>query len=1830
MIIPLPLHILVALTGCDVVWHARLSSGAAGSPPSLEFSVSECSPLGILHGRGRAIMLFHPVGPQLPRVPKYSRVAQEQLRQRLTPPVVYDLGWPRQWWAWRARGSMSAVLALAVLSCTVIATIMGAAALGVYHAPNSLCRTMRSCFVLVSNTLIGAATSPCRAMHLCLLWTCILQAQPISRLQYASVATAYWLSWCDFHVRLGLCRVLTCLAVYATVRVHAPAVVCMCMLAGFAWPMFPITSSEQGASLPSEAQTESNVSPQEWDALSVSSTSLPLVSEGRGNRPAVRDQFTSPRPPVVPLRLPEAPGRATVAADNDATRQQVEDTRRRLGQIDEALALRLERGDIALLSLRWLLEERPQRLARRQDLEKQHHGQAHLSRRSAAELLRSGRRRVLAVSYGWRTPGNPDPTGEMMQDLIFFLDKFVAKHHISLELTDFGVFLDFGSLYQSPRTSPQNEAFRRALKVMASLYASAIGTCVLRYNTIPPRPSSYEGKVVVFGLRPTISDKAALLAALQNLPSSDHIMSVRIEPKGGSFAASLCYNCQGHAENAVASLERWAKQQDCEQDCPVEGACFLWNEMPLSGRGWPTLELAVAKEVLSLVRMPRMRAARELMANLPVPKLYDISDRGSPVSLDGSETQQSCEYVREAIRGAHFTSSADRQTVVELYQGHRLETFDKMDPDGAALYDLRWDNSLVDMRIERLRVGGQLLWHGRIAAEVAARDMPRLQRRAERASSLIPRAAHFVPIGVVQLGDYVSDLLVLARFWQQGGEEAMLNFYVGMGFVTASIVGTWILILKMDLGKRRLRLALLALAPFNLHIIALGALPPEAVSNDEGLEKINLCREEHAKASRALAEATSSHVSAKDEESTAKTQLSEKKQAEYAMMQRGLTMDAFKIEMEESVRQKRLRSNELSDTVQILQAELGWSTWEQVKKIQGQETADRLKSKANLRGHPASLNELHKATREHSDIAKRVQELNAHIHALALPETDELKAAADEASLRLHRTSVALARAKETELTWKKAYADAKVAHARKVLPFWLLKAIESSLESMPLSILTVSALFDSRHSAAVGGAHSEALLWMSVSLSVLSMSYGYFGLCATLLKQGGFFGEGVKDSLQGDRAKVFLCIMLHICCCVAVLGGCWGTRSISVYRWVLPCTFISITSIGMGCKGVLSVVGSIREIGVNVKVVGRGWMLAFVCFWVFVLLGNAWVCIHRLEGSYFWSLLFVWLIGLLWGTSAWYAGAPLLAFLCGPPGLMVAVVLAVVFVCALPAGTLTLAVDIAVFVIEDKSMLAVARLIAVLRRVVLFAMSAATVVASWPAPGMMAVLGALQCADVCGSSWLFHRLGIDSWNFFGHCHCHCIRQTCLRLTRPRIAIEAAASTVETHDPDHAARMQRSLAVRDGYSELLDMLDGVVRTAQVQQAPSYLSLSMRIGGQDLGKAVDLAQAMLLVCKELLAALPDLEPTERTTLEGLLAAYMPSGDGMNEARLLRALFPYTSGNGQIVQAAEALSCVPGANPPDAKSQVAFSEAHPMRGVLLALALQQEVWTGAGSMLGNRGASASLYPLSSLADRADYFVSHSPSDDGVLKVAMLRNFLSIQPLLGAAFIITAMISLLLFSLGYSIQQQLIPAMPWWSLGAVPIAAFALLLIWVILSGLDYLPLGCAPWALVHATAWVDRCCVDDSTAESIDAAVKSFPMFISKCDRMIALISENYFANLRCVYELATFCDMHERDLMDRLLLFSPTWPSIFRPSMHTVLLDKERAWLSDFRCREAICAKPADRAVILKDIRRRWQSEDAFDAFVHDTLPEILLESKAQYQRRMRTVALQCCELVLGD
>ena len=117
----------------------------------------------------------------------------------------------------------------------------------------------------------------------------------------------------------------------------------------------------------------------------------------------------------------------------------------------------------------------------------------------------------------------------------------------------------------------------------------------------------------------------------------------------------------------------------------------------------------------------------------------------------------------------------------------------------------------------------------------------------------------------------------------------------------------------------------------------------------------------------------------------------------------------------------------------------------------------------------------------------------------------------------------------------------------------------------------------------------------------------------------------------------------------------------------------------------------------------------------------------------------------------------------------------------------------------------------------------------------------------------------------------------------------------------------------------------------------------------------------------------------------------------------------------------------------------------------------------------------------------------------------------------------------------------------------------------------------------------------------------------------------------MYELATFCRMHKDNLDSRLLLLSPTWPSVFNPFKLARLSeqDQELAPLEGIRLADVQCAMPRDRAIVLDAIRREWDSEMAFETFVRNELPEVLAASKRRYSRQMASVAGNAFQMAFG-
>jgi len=115
----------------------------------------------------------------------------------------------------------------------------------------------------------------------------------------------------------------------------------------------------------------------------------------------------------------------------------------------------------------------------------------------------------------------------------------------------------------------------------------------------------------------------------------------------------------------------------------------------------------------------------------------------------------------------------------------------------------------------------------------------------------------------------------------------------------------------------------------------------------------------------------------------------------------------------------------------------------------------------------------------------------------------------------------------------------------------------------------------------------------------------------------------------------------------------------------------------------------------------------------------------------------------------------------------------------------------------------------------------------------------------------------------------------------------------------------------------------------------------------------------------------------------------------------------------------------------------------------------------------------------------------------------------------------------------------------------------------------------------------------------------------------------------VYELATFCRMHKDHLDQRLLLLSPTWPSIFNPFKSAQLTEEELKPIVNFSLAEVQCTMPRDRAVVLDAIRREWGSEAAFESFVRTQLPKLLAVSKRRYSQQIASVATRAFQMAFG-
>jgi predicted DNA-binding ribbon-helix-helix protein len=242
--------------------------------------------------------------------------------------------------------------------------------------------------------------------------------------------------------------------------------------------------------------------------------------------------------------------------------------RQALTELDKIVIQVLLSGAIRLLCVKWLLMQPANfKMPNRQALEEiERSGVSSsplLSPQEAVALVERGDRSIGTLTYGWLSPGDPDPKSSRIR----VLRRALMGRAIRIE----ALFWDFGSLYQAPRTSEQAASFKLALEggAMNQLYASILATTVLQIKEIPPRPAEFDGVVCLFKLSANVDENMvrAALIGFGTIESCDLSHS----PPIVRFASHL---------SAVKAKDAGVWPGLCE------GLDTLYNETPYFYRGW--------------------------------------------------------------------------------------------------------------------------------------------------------------------------------------------------------------------------------------------------------------------------------------------------------------------------------------------------------------------------------------------------------------------------------------------------------------------------------------------------------------------------------------------------------------------------------------------------------------------------------------------------------------------------------------------------------------------------------------------------------------------------------------------------------------------------------------------------------------------------------------------------------------------------------------------------------------------------------------------------------------------------------------------------------------------------------------------------------------------------------------------------------------------------------------------------------------------------------------------------------------------------------------------
>ena len=299
-----------------------------------------------------------------------------------------------------------------------------------------------------------------------------------------------------------------------------------------------------------------------------------------------------------------------------------------------------------------------------------------------------------------------------------------------------------------------------------------------------------------------------------------------------------------------------------------------------------------------------------------------------------------------------------------------------------------------------------------------------------------------------------------------------------------------------------------------------------------------------------------------------------------------------------------------------------------------------------------------------------------------------------------------------------------------------------------------------------------------------------------------------------------------------------------------------------------------------------------------------------------------------------------------------------------------------------------------VVRRVLLLGMFIAATVSNFDP--MHAVGGGVLCvADVLASGRLFDILGYLPKGC--SCSCLCLSRLSAKIAPARLTRGSTRKLPVGRQPEK-------------YSRQRDQLEAVVLHAK-----EAVDRSASDKKKEKGNAADIAATLTHLLTEIQAKAEELLPQLQTmsdarleAISSIVNAYLPSDDAGAEKDLLQRLTSL--------------------EPPPRTSSGAALQDHPVCVTRLVFALMLRIWVTVPCFFGKK-VEGDEYQLSYEATRCSYFVSHSWRDNGRRKVAMLREFLFLQALIGRMMVICLVLAAFLMPFGFAIVGFFPDDLPPW---------------------------------------------------------------------------------------------------------------------------------------------------------------------------------------------------------